>query len=39
MVKEMNAIASQEEPFQQQHASEVCNHSFILLCTLNLIIA
>jgi hypothetical protein len=38
MVKEMNIIASQEEPSQQQCASEVCNHSFILLCTSNLII-
>jgi hypothetical protein len=38
MVKEMNIIASQEEASQQQRASEVCNHSFILLCTSNLII-
>jgi hypothetical protein len=38
MVKEMNIIASQEEPSQLQCASEVCNHLFILLCTLNLII-
>jgi hypothetical protein len=38
MVKEMNIIASQEETSQQlQCESEVCNHSFILLCTLNLI--
>jgi hypothetical protein len=37
MVKEMNIIASQEEA-SQRRASEVCNHSFILLCTSNLII-
>jgi hypothetical protein len=30
MEKEMNVIASQEEPSQQQHASDVCLHSFIL---------
>ena len=26
MVKEMNIFVSREEPSQQQHASEVCNH-------------
>ena len=26
MLKEMNIIASRDEPSQQQHASEVCNH-------------
>ena len=35
MVKEMNIIASQEDASQQQRASEVCDHSFILLCTSN----
>jgi hypothetical protein len=29
MVKEMNIIASREEAFQKQCASEICNHSFI----------
>lgn len=29
MVKEMEIIASQEEPYQQQHASNVCNHDWI----------
>jgi hypothetical protein len=33
MVKEMNIIASQEDASQQQRASEVCDHSFIFLCT------
>ena len=37
-VKEINIIASQEDASQQQRASEVHDHSFILLCTLNLII-
>ena len=26
MVKEINIVASQEEPYQQQRASNVCNH-------------
>ena len=39
MVKEMNIIASLDESSRQQHASEVCNHSFILVSTSNLIIA
>ena len=39
IVKEMNIISSREEPYQQEHASEVCNHWFILLCTSNLIIS
>jgi hypothetical protein len=34
----MNIIASQEDASQQQHASEVCDYPFILLCTLNLFI-
>jgi hypothetical protein len=38
MVKEMNIIASQEDVSQQQRASKVCDHSFILLCTSNLFI-
>ena len=36
MVKEMDKIASQEEPSQQQRASNViCNHWFFLLGTIN----
>jgi hypothetical protein len=38
MVKEMNIIASHEDAFQQQRASKVCDHSFILLWTSNLFI-
>jgi hypothetical protein len=38
MVKEMNIIALQEESSQQQLTSKVCNHPFIILYTLNLII-
>jgi hypothetical protein len=38
MVKEMNIISSQEDASQQQCSSEVCYHSFILLCTSNLFI-
>ena len=34
----MNLIASHEDASQQQCALEVCDHSFILLCTLNLFI-
>jgi hypothetical protein len=34
-IKEINIIASQEDASQQQRASEICDHSFILLCTLN----
>jgi hypothetical protein len=39
MVKEMKINASREDPFQQQCASEICHHRFILLCTSNLILA
>ena len=39
MVKEMDKIASRKESSQQQCASQVCNHWFILLFTSNLIIA
>ena len=37
MVKEMDKIASQEEPYQQQRASNIiCNHwIFQSLCTIN----
>ena len=38
MVKEMNIIALRENPSQQQCTIGVCNHSFIPLCTSNLII-
>jgi hypothetical protein len=34
----MNIIASQEDASQQQRASEVCDHSFIILCKSNLFI-
>jgi predicted ribosome-associated RNA-binding protein Tma20 len=35
MLKEMKIISSQEDVSKQQHASEVCDHSFILLCISN----
>jgi hypothetical protein len=38
MVKEMSIIASQDEPSQQQHASNTCIHQ-LFLCTKSLIIA
>jgi hypothetical protein len=31
MVKEMNIVASQEDASQQERASEVCDHSIIIL--------
>jgi hypothetical protein len=38
IIKEMNIIASREDVSKQQRASEICDHSFILLCTSNLFI-
>ena len=35
MVKELDIIASQDELYQQQHASNVCNHWIFLLGTNN----
>ena len=32
MVKEIDIIASQEDPSQQQRASNVWNHCFLRLC-------
>ena len=38
MVKEIDIIASREDPSQQQHASNVCNHWIFLLGTYKQII-